>query len=102
MRIHKSNEENLNIAEEREHMILWRKVNKTSKNCTGKRIPKVKGKALQPKLRIGQEPQGTSNDSPDESEENCYIIREGSTQAIEATSTLDISVDAVNIRDYPQ
>ena len=32
--------------------------------------------------RIGQEPYGTSTDSPDESEDNCYIICEGLNQAI--------------------
>ena len=51
--------------------------------------------------RIGQEPEGTSTNSPDDNEATCYFIREGLTQATEATSALDRSVDAVIICDDP-
>ena len=51
--------------------------------------------------RIRQDPEGTSTNSPDENEETCYLIREGLTQATEATSARDMSVDAVILCDDP-
>ena len=52
--------------------------------------------------RIGQEPQGTGIDSRDENKETGNNICEGPTQAVEATSALDMIVGAVIIRDYPK
>ena len=105
---------NLNLNKEREHMILWRKITKNLRelykkaNLNNKKTSdghssttKVKATQGGRSCRIGQEPQGTSTDSPDDSEETCYIIREGLTQATEAISALDMSVDAVIIRYDP-
>ena len=77
-------------------MILWSRakikygLNKTEKN-----------KATQGgrSSRIGQDPEGTGTNSPDENRETCYLVREGSTQATEAPSARDMSVDAVILRD---
>ena len=92
----------LNIAKEREHIILWRKMNKNLREVYRKPNLNTKGNGQSPtnskatyggrSSRISQEPQRTSTDSADESEETCYIICEGSTQAIDATSSLDMSV----------
>ena len=95
-------------------MILWRKITKNlrelyreanlnNKKTSDGQSPTTKVKATQRgrSCRIGQEPEGTSTNSPDDNEETCYLIREGLTQATEAISALDMSVDAVIIRDDP-
>ena len=92
-------------------MIVRRKIKKALKNLNRKANLNNKDEATQPtdttatqrgrSSRTGQEPHGTCTDSPGENEEICYITLEGSTQAVKATSTLDMSVSAVIIRDYP-
>ena len=79
---------------------LYRKANLNTK---GKGQSTTKSKATQGGRSrwIRQEPHGTIIYSPDDSEETCYTIREGSTQAIEASSALDMSVGAVIIREFP-
>ena len=81
---------NLNLNKRREHMILWTKITKNLReaNLNTKQaseghspITKVKASRGGRSCRIGQEPQGTSTDSPDDSEETCYVIREGLTRA---------------------
>ena len=42
-----------------------------------------------------------STDSPDDSKETCCIVIEGPTQATEAANALDMSINAVVIRDDP-
>ena len=102
---------NIKLENEREHMILRRKINKVLRELYRKSNLNDKGNAGNTtkstairggrSIRIEQEPHGTGNNSPDENEETCYNICEGFTQAVEATSNLDMSVGAVIIRDYP-
>ena len=101
---------NLNLENEREHMIWWREINKALRelyrkanlNDKGSGETTTKSKATRGgrSSRIGQEPQGNIIDSPDENEESCYNICEGSTQAVEATSALDMSVEC-RCSDHP-
>ena len=95
--IEKSRKINKNLRE------LYRKANLNAKKGSEGQSPTTDVRATHGgrSCRIGQEPPGTSTDSLNESEETCQIIREGSTQAIEATSALDISGYAVIIRDCP-
>ena len=92
-------------------MILWMKINKPLKKLYRKANLNDKDKGTQPtdstatrrgrSIRTGQEPHGTCTDSLGENNETCYIIREGFTQAVEATSALDMIYGPVIIRDYP-
>ena len=101
----------LNLNKEREHVILWRKLTRKLFNVyndTTTIRAKIKyglnktdkNKATQGgrSSRIGQEPEGTSTNSPDENRETCYLVREG---LIQATSARDMSVNAVILCDDP-
>ena len=100
---------NLDLTKEREHLILWRKINKNlrelHRNANLNTKKEVMGMAqplkLRPFMQGGRVGSETSTDSPNESEVSCYIILEGPTQATEAISALDMSVDAVIICDDP-
>ena len=48
-----------------------------------------------------QVPEGNNLESPDESKETCDFIRESQTQANDAFSAPDMSVDAIVPRDDP-
>ena len=92
-------------------MILWRKIKINLKELYRKANLNNKDNGQSPNnskatqrgrsRRIGQKPFGTSINLPDDSEETCYIICEGSTQAIEAPSALDMLVGAVMICNFP-
>ena len=89
-------------------MILWRKINKILKelyrkvNLNDKLELPTNSKATRGgrSSRTGQEPEGTSTHPAGNSKETCDIPHEGLTQAVEAISTLDMSVGAV-FSDYP-
>ena len=99
---------------EREHMILWRKINrklfevyndtttietqmKNGLNLTDNNKATCRGRSS----GIGQDSERTSTNSLDENRETCNLVRECSIQATEAPSARDMSVDAVIPRDDP-
>ena len=99
----------LNLNNEREHMILWRKINrklyevyndtttietqlkKDGLNQTDNNKATHRGRSS----GIGQDSERTSTNSPDENRETCNLIREVSNQATEAPSARDMSVAAM-------
>ena len=105
----------LNLNNEREHMILWRKINrklyevyndtttietqlkKDGLNLTDNNKATRRGRSS----GIGQDSERTSTNSPDENRETCNLVREVSNQATEAPSAQDMSVDTVIPRDDP-
>ena len=105
----------LNLTIEREHMILWRKINQklyevyndttTIETQLGKNglhltdNNKATGRGRSSGIR--QDSERTSTNSPDENRETCNRIPENSNQANEAPSARDMSVDAVIPCDDP-
>ena len=86
----------MDLENEREHMILWKIINRTlkelyekaelnKKDSTNNQQTDCKATRGGMSSRTGQEPEGTCTHPQGKSKETFHIAREGLTQAVEAT-----------------